>query len=273
MAVNSSHPINALAAGLVLLMSPIPLFLGAVGALAETGEMRIVFIVLFLAGLMLLFSGIRMIRQYLRAEKTEAAHQQAMRAAAGPAPAPGMPVPEPGPRRMPSGEPVLAHWTYEAGEWGAYTQDESKRKTTETIVLGVAVFLVAWLIGGKGEEGEAMMKAGAMVGIMLIAGGLLMARSSNQANRSGPGEAIISPSAILLNGQYHVLRNETYRFEGVTYDGHSTPNVLEFKVAWSTRHGPSGERVRIPVPAGREAEAREVVAAFERGWAVEQSPG
>jgi hypothetical protein len=270
MAVNSSHPINALGAGLVLLMSPIPLFLGAVGAFAETGEMRLVFIGLFVCGVVLLFSGIRMIRQFLRAEKTEAAHQKAMREAAGPPPAaPGMPVQEPGPRKMPSGEPVLAHWTYEAGEWSAYTQGESKRKTTEAIVLGVAVFVVAWLIGGKGEEGEAMRTAGAMVGIMLVAGGLLMARSGNQANRSGPGEAIISPSAILLNGEYHVLRNETYRFEGVSYDAHSQPPVLEFKVAWSTRHGPSGERVRIPVPAGREDEAREVVAAFERGWAVE----
>lgn len=273
MAVNSSHPMNALAAGLVLLMSPIPLFLGAVGAFAETGEMRIVFIVMFLCGVVLLFSGIRMIRQFLRAEKTEAAHQKAMREAAGPAPAaPGAPSPAPAPRQMPSGEPVLAHWTYEAGEWGAYTQGESKRKKTEAIVLGVAVFLVSVLIGGKGEEGEAMMQAGAMVGIMLVAGGLLLNRSSEQANRSGPGEAIISPSAILLNGQYHVLRNETYRFEGVRYEQHSQPPVLEFKVAWSTRHGPSSERVRIPVPAGREEEAREVVAAFERGWAV-QLPG
>lgn len=272
MAVNSSHPMNALAAGLVLLMSPIPLFLGAIGALAETGEMRIVFIVLFLSGVALLVGGIRMMKQYLRAQVTEAAHQKAMREAAGPAPsAPGAPAP--GPRKMPSGEPVLAHWTYEAGEWGAYTRTESKRKTTETIVLGVAVFLVSVLIGGKGDEGEAMMAAGAMVGGMLIAGGLLLARSSHQANTSGPGEAIISPSAILLNGQYHVLRNETYRFEGVTYDQTATPPVLEFKVAWSTRHGPSSERVRIPVPSGREEEAREVVAAFRRGWAVEQSPG
>jgi hypothetical protein len=270
MAVNSSHPINALGAGLVLLMSPIPLFLGAVGAFAETGQMRLLFIVLFVCGVVLLFSGIRMIRQFLRAEQTEAAHQKAMREAAGPPPAaPGMPVQNPGPRKMPSGEPVLAHWTYEAGEWSAYTQGESKRKTTEAIVLGVAVFVVAWLIGGKGEEGETMRAAGAMVGIMLVAGGLLMARSGNQANRAGPGEAIISPSAILLNGEYHVLRNETYRFEGVSYDTHSRPPVLEFKVAWSTRHGPSSERVRIPVPAGREEEAREVVAAFERGWAVE----
>ncbi|HEX8359332.1 MAG TPA: hypothetical protein VF613_04465, partial [Longimicrobium sp.] len=201
MAVNSSHPMNAISAALVLLMTPIPIFLGAVGAYAETGEMRIVFIVLFLAGLAMLYGGIQMMRQFLRAEKTEAAHQKAMREAAVPAPAaPGMPVQEPGPRKMPSGEPVLAHWTYEAGEWSAYTQGESKRKTTEAIVLGVAVFLAGLVIGGKGEEGEAMMMAGAMVGTMLIVGGLLLNRSSTQANRSGPGEAIISPSAILLNG-------------------------------------------------------------------------
>jgi hypothetical protein len=271
MAVNSSHPINAVAAGLVLMMSPLPIFLGAVGAFAETGEMRVVFIVLFLSGVAMLYGGIRMVRQFLRAEKTEAAHQQAMREAVAPAPVEsGMPE---GPRKMPSGEPVLAHWTYEAGEWSAYTEGESKRKTTEAIVLGVMVFAVGWLIRGEGEEGEAMMMGAAMLGIMFVAGGLLMARSSNQANRSGPGEAIISPSAILLNGQYHVLRNETYRFEGVRYDPQSHPHVLEFKVAWDTRRGPSGEHVRIPVPTGREAEAREVVAAFERGWAVEQSPG
>ncbi|HEX8453613.1 MAG TPA: hypothetical protein VF647_16045 [Longimicrobium sp.] len=276
--INSSHPMNAVSAALVLCMSPILLLLGVVGSLAETGEMRIVFMVMAAAGLTLLLSGIHMLVKWRRAVVEETAHQNAIRAAVGSRPAalapqtvpsapsrPGDVVPTPVPPTLPSGERVLAHWVYEPGEWASYTGGEVKRRMGEWITVAVMVMVVGLVSSsGGGEEGRTMIMAAAMVAVMILVGGMMMAKDDHQANVSGPGEAIITPTAILLNGRYHVLRNDTYSFRGVRFDEAATPPQLEFTIGWSTRSGPSSDNIRIPVPKGREEEAREVVALFSR---------
>jgi hypothetical protein len=280
--INSSHPMNAVSAALVLCMSPILLLLGIVGSLAETGEMRIVFMVMAGAGLTLLLSGIHMLVKWRRAVVAETEHQNAMRAAVGPrtaafpprhvpqtAPAtatrPGVVAPDPVPPTLPTGERVLAHWVYAPGEWSSYTTGEVKRRMGEWVGVAIIVMAVGLVSSsGGGEEGRTMLMAAAMVAVMILVGGMLMAKGDHQANVSGPGEAIITPSAILLNGRYHVLRNDTYDFQGVRFDEASTPPQLEFTIGWSTRSGPARDNIRIPVPKGREEEAREVVALFAR---------
>jgi hypothetical protein len=259
--VNSSHPMNAVSAALVLSMSPILLLLGIVGTFAETGQMRIVFLVMAAGGLMMLIGGIRMLVKWRRAVAEETAHQNDIRATVGPRPA-ALPQ-EPQPSALTSGEPVLAHWVYEPGEWNAYTRGEVKRRMGEWIVVAVILMIVGLVSSsGGGEEGRTMLFAATLVAVMILVGGMLMAKGDHQANVSGPGEAIITPSAILLNGRYHVLRNDTYSFGGVRFDEAATPPQLEFTIGWSTRRGPAGDRIRIPVPAGRAEEARKVVAAF-----------
>jgi len=259
--VNSSHPMNAVSAALVLCMSPILLLLGVVGSFAETGQMRMVFMVMAASGLAMLIGGIQMLVKWRRAVVEETEHQNAIRATVGPRPA--ALAQEPAPAALTSGEPVLAHWVYEPGEWNAYTHGEVKRRMGEWITVAVIVMLVGLVSGrGGGDEGRAMLAAATMVAVMLLAGGMLMAKGDHQANVSGPGEAIITPSAILLNGRYHVLKNDTYRFKGVRFDEAAKPPQLEFTIGWGTRSGPAGDNIRIPVPAGREEEARKVVAAL-----------
>ena len=107
-----------------------------------------------------------------------------------------------------------------------------------------------------------MLASAVFVAVIIVAGGLLTTKHAHKSNVSGPGEAIITPSAVLINGRYHVLSNETYRLEGVRFDEAAHPPQLDFTVAWSTRSGPASDHLRIPVPAGRAEEAREVVAAF-----------
>lgn len=276
--INSSHPLNAVSAALVLCMSPILLLLGIVGSLAETGEMRIVFMVMAGAGLTLLISGIHMLVKWRRAVVAETAHQNAIRATVGPRPAalapqwvqttptrPGAVVPDPVPPTLPSGERVLAHWVYEPAAWSSYTGGEVKRRTGESMRIAITVFLVG-LVGGSGggQEGWTMIGSATFVAVIILVGGMLMAKGDHQANVSGPGEAIITPTAILLNGRYHVLRNDTYHLHGVSFDEAAHPPQLQFTIGWSTRSGPTRDNIRIPVPRGREEEAREVVALFSR---------
>jgi hypothetical protein len=262
MAVNSSSPLNAVAAVMVLWAALLTLPLGVVGALSDTGPMRMVFVLMAASGLAMLYGGIRMWRQWRRAVVVEREHQEAIREAVGAAPA------EPGAPGLPAAElavrshgTVLARWTYTADEWRAYTRAEWKRRVLEAAVVGVLLLLVGYCSGrGGGDEGMAMMTAATVVAVAIMGGMLGRAHLARQANQAAPGEAVITPSAILLNGKYHVLRNETYRFQGVRYDTEAKPPLLEFSISWGTRHGKTGEKIRVPVPAGRESEAREVVA-------------
>lgn len=259
--INSSHPMNAASAALVLCMSPILLLLGIVGSLAETGEMRIVFIMMTVGGLGMLIGGIQMLVRFRRAVQEEAAHQNAIRATVGARPA--ALAAQPAHYALPSGEPVLAHWVYEPGAWSSYTGGEMKRRTGEWMRIAITVFLVG-LVGGSGggQEGWTMIGSATFVAVIILVGGMLMAKGDHQANVSGPGEAIITPTAILLNGRYHVLRNDTYHLHGVSFDEAAHPPQLQFTIGWSTRSGPTRDNIRIPVPAGRVEEARKVVAAF-----------
>lgn len=264
MAVNSSSPLNAVAALLVLWGAVITLPLGIVGAVSDTGPMRMVFAAMAAGGAGMLYGGVTMWRQWRRAVVTEREHQAAIREAVGAPPsepgAPALPVAD---LALRSHGTVLARWTYTAGEWREYTHAEWKRRRLEAAVVGVMLLGVGYCAGqGGGEEGEVMMVSAGVVAVAIMGGMLGRAYLARQANEAAPGEAVITGSAILLNGEYHVLRNETYSFQGVRYDTEAKPPLLEFSIGWSTRQGGSGEKIRVPVPAGREAEAREVVAAL-----------
>ncbi|HYR07973.1 MAG TPA: hypothetical protein VEQ60_09400 [Longimicrobium sp.] len=192
-------------------------------------------------------------------------------AADAPAPAaPGSPAAV-GERTLPSGEPILAHWTYPAEEWRAYTEGEWRYRLWEAVGLALLIGLVGGLIAtwrtGESSYGSALLFGG-FLGLLRLG----MASSQRIANTAGPGYAIISPTAVLLNGTHHPLVSERRHFGGVRYASLDRPPVLEFTVKWKTRNGWMNEQIRVPIPAGREDEANAVVAAFERGWAVELAP-
>jgi hypothetical protein len=176
-----------------------------------------------------------------------------------------------GQRTLPSGEPILAHWTYPAEEWRAYSEGEWRYRVWEAVGLAVLIGLVGGLIGtwrtGESSYGSALLFGG-FLGLLRLG----MAHSQRSANPAGPGYAIISPTAVLLNGTHHPLVNERRHFGGVRYASLDQPPVLVFTVRWKTRNGWMNEQIRVPIPTGREDEANAVVAAFERGWAVELAP-
>jgi hypothetical protein len=100
-----------------------------------------------------------------------------------------------------------------------------------------------------------------------------VARSAHRGNLAAPrGDVIIAPDAILMNGRYHVLQDENFTFGGVRYLEDERPPILEFTVTWATRSGRTNEQYRVPVPRGREDEARALAAAFEHGWQLAHAP-
>jgi hypothetical protein len=173
-------------------------------------------------------------------------------------------------RTLPSGEPVLAHWKYAAEEWSAYTAGEWRFRVWEAVIVGGGLTLCIGFLASLEFDRATAWNYAIGFGLLVTLLRLGKGDSARRANASAPGEAVITPTAVMLNGVYHPLTSERIRLKRVRLAELSGKAVLEFGVEWQThRSGPAGDEIRVPIPAGREAEALEIVAAFERGWAVE----
>lgn len=297
---NSSNPLNVLAGGLVAFFGVFVMATGAAVLLGDSdlGPTRPFYYLAAFSGAAMVIGGVQMIVSQRRAMRAETKHREAIRDAIGPAPSfpdeppPSSIAPSPAapvriampaapaqtaaesvapaasaPGILPSGEPVLARWTYADDEWRKYTAAEWKRQVLVALFVGVGLTVVGWTVF-RGEVEE--LGFGFLIWYaLLITGGLIaVAAVAHRANRSAPGEAIITPTAVMLNGKYHVLSDGRLSFGGVRLTELGTVPVLEFTVSAPTRGGRVPEQVRVPVPRGREAEACQIVAVFERGLVV-----
>jgi|GEM_PF-1782774 len=289
----SSHPLNLAVSGLLMAMA-IPITILGVAGLFTAGEIWWVFGLLAASGGMLAIGAVQGVLRWKKAlveeEATTRAMLQATQTSAGAsmpddrahpiAPCststiaasgafdasatairpPAAPVAET--RRMTG--PVLAHWRYGADEWAAYTRREATYRGREAfwVGLGVAVMGTGVIGISEGDWGGGFAISAA-VGAIIGVGRWMVARSARASNLAAPGgEVIIAPNALLLNGRYEVLQDHHFTFGGVRYVETETPPILEFTVTWPTRGGRTNEQYRVPVPAGREDEARALVDTF-----------
>ncbi|HEX8694164.1 MAG TPA: hypothetical protein VF746_17210 [Longimicrobium sp.] len=239
------------------------LALGAAGAFADS-EIWWVFALLGLSGVLMVYGGVTGIARWRRAVRAEAENTRAMLGAvsAVPGDTTGLPA------------PVLAHWTYEPGEWTAYAAREVAFRRREAAWVGLGVVALGTLLLGW-TEGDWALAFGVslVIGAAIGVGRWLVARSAHRSNLAAPrGDVIISPNAILMNGRYHVLQDENFTFGGVRYLEDERPPILEFTVTWPTRSGRTNEQYRVPVPRGREDEARALAAAFEHERLLAHAP-
>lgn len=293
----SSHPLNLLSAWILFAVALPCTIVGVVGALAETGTMRVVLGVLGLSGLAMMWGSVQMVVAWRRATRRETAHEDALYAVtrgaavrspaaaaaqpavaaaeaeavagaetlAAPAVSTAAGTPVPAAPAAPADAEVLAHWRYADDEWSEYTRRELRFRKGEALWVGVGVVVLGMLVlvaERDASYGEAF-GVSAAVGAIFYVGRLLQARAAHAANAATRGgEVIISPRAVLLNGRYHVLQDDRFHFGGVRLLDEDAPPVLEFTVTWATRSGATNEQVYVPVPRGREAEARALAASF-----------
>ncbi|HEX8275622.1 MAG TPA: hypothetical protein VF615_23515 [Longimicrobiaceae bacterium] len=290
----SSHPLNLLSAWILFSVALPCTIVGVVGALAETGTMRVVLGALGLSGLAMVWGSVQMVVAWRRATRRETAHEaalyQAVRQAApaveppqalqeGAQPAfsaaaaadPAAPAARTSPAAHTTGEAdaeVLAHWTYAPDEWSEYSRRELsfRRGEAKWYAAGVVGLGALLLVFQRNAEYTVALGVAGFVGAVFWLGKTLQARAAHAANTATPGgEVIISPRAVMLNGRYHVLQDDRFHFAGVRLLDEEVPPVLEFTVAWQTRSGRADEQVYVPVPRGREEEARALVARLTAG--------
>lgn len=169
-------------------------------------------------------------------------------------------------QRILNGEGVLAHWTYSPEEWSRFTQAETKRDragkiTLFFIVAGFALFfgLIFAIFGGK--EGIVVLLI--TIGLTVFIGGVAAVSIAwaYLANKRGQGEVTIARDGILQNKAFHNWNHFGGRLDRV-FLREDESLLLEFDYSYPSRTGRQTAEVRIPVPAGREEEARRVAGIF-----------
>jgi hypothetical protein len=171
--------------------------------------------------------------------------------------------------------PVLARWTYARDEWEAYTEREYAFRSREAWGFGVfAAVLGAAVTMGRGAPWEVAAGAAAalfVVGFAGWRGWALRMRRRNRAVREP--SVVIASNAVLIDGKRDYLGDERTRTSDVRFVEAETPPVLEITVSYPGRVM-QNYTMRIPVPRGGEAEARELVARFRSGrWSSPPRPG
>lgn len=165
-----------------------------------------------------------------------------------------------------SAEGRLVHWTYTTEEWSAYTAKEFGEQKSFNfklfLIIGgiaLAVGIIAVLLDP--ESGLWVLLGMVVLTLIIAFTAWFTAWYNHRQNIAGPGESYISREGVFISRQLHLwnihgafLRKAKY-IEGA-------PPLLEFTYAAPTRNVIEERDVRVPVPKGEEAKARELLSQF-----------
>jgi len=172
------------------------------------------------------------------------------------------------------GKDLLAHWNYHPEEWRQFTELTFSTEKSEKRGLLVFVSAIILVIGGGfwlivRDEAAAwvfLFLLGLIVLLWLIV--LIVPRLAYRRNLKGPGEVYVGASGIYLNGSVHTWNLIGSRFESVEFVSEPIP-VLGFVYSYLMAAGRflflfrQYATVPVPVPKGREEEAKKIVDYFE----------
>jgi hypothetical protein len=248
-----------------LMLVPFGLFALIVGvavlASGEGGEIAWLYGLFVLSGLSMLGGAASNLVRWWRWHRQEEAAARMMAAAArAHSTDPAAPLPA----------PVMAHWTYEPGDWSAYASREVAHRSAEAFWLFVGFVVLGTLMLARRTSGDwTAFGVALLLGAVVGGGRWLIARSAHEQNVATPrGEVVITPTAVLMNGRYQVIQDHHFRFRGARILEDERPRILELSVDWPTRSGRVSDTYRIPIPPGREHEARAVAQDLVAGYAV-----
>jgi len=156
--------------------------------------------------------------------------------------------------------PVLAHWTYDPAEWRAYAHAELRYRTREALTMTAATVAVGTPVLGLLEgEWKLAFVVSAVIGTLIGVGRWLVARAAYGRNRAvSHGDVVLGRDAMLVNGRYEVVHDNRIHFGGARVLEGGCPAILEIRIMVPGKYRRMAEEYRIPIPAGREEEARAV---------------
>ena len=245
----SSAPAIVIVNTLLIPLGAVCVAAGIVGA-SRVAEVRWLFVLLAIGGAVVLVGAVHGIVAWGKAVQVDEATERAMVAAVQAKP------------RATSGlaGPVLAHWTYDPEEWRRYAAGEIRFRTREALGMGLTTLVLGTLIIGL-LDGNWRLAAGisGAVGGFITLCRWLMAFFAWRRNRAVPtGDVVIGTNAVLMNRRYDVIHDRRVRFGGARVLETERPAILEVRIMVPGRYRRVAEEYRIPIPTGREEEARAV---------------
>jgi len=246
-------PRSSAPAGAIVNILLIPLGAVCVAAGVVVGsrfaEVRWLGVLLSVLGFVVVIGAVLGLFAWGRAVRVDEATEQAMRQAVA------------GDGASPDPARVLAHWTFGADEWQACAVSELRFRTLEALRMGVLTTVVGALVIGVLERDWKMgLIVAGVVGAFIALWRWAMAFAAYRRNRAAPaGDVIIGPGAVLVNRRYDTIHDGNVRFRGarVVASGPAT-TVLEIQIWVPGKYRHTAEEYRLPVPRGREEEARAV---------------
>ena len=166
-----------------------------------------------------------------------------------------------------NGEKQLAHWKYGPAEWQSFAEKEYAREKTDKrnlFLLVAAICLVVGVVFTISHPDGGLVVLGVLGGLLVIIAivAITTTRYDYWMNKKYLGEAFITPDGVYLNRQLHLFRGWGASLDGVYYN--EEEKFLAFQYSTPNRNGRSDYTLRVPVPAGKEQEARQVLSSFQK---------
>lgn len=169
--------------------------------------------------------------------------------------------------------PVVARWTYDPDEWEAWTAREDAQRSRGAWAIPVVAALIG---GGAGLRRGVDAAIGAAALMAVFAAAMVAWRGwavpRRRSNHSARGRTVtIATHAVLVDGGRDFWVDPSTRVARVQYLADAQP-VLAITVRYGGRAAYE-HTVRLPVPRGRDGEARELADRFAEGrWHTARLP-
>jgi|WetSurMetagenome_2_1015567.scaffolds.fasta_scaffold41433_3 hypothetical protein len=168
-----------------------------------------------------------------------------------------------------SGKDLIAHWTYAPEEWKKYTEEEYIREKSDKMGIFYVLVFFCVLIGGglyllaDDKEAAGIVLIG-LLGLIIFIRLLIYftTKKTHDDNRKYLGEVYISRKGVYLNKSFHSW-NFLSQLENARID--EKLKIIEIEYSALSRQGKDYAYVRVPIPAGKEENARKVVAELLNG--------
>jgi len=166
------------------------------------------------------------------------------------------------------GEGLLAHWKYTPESWREFSEKDYKLERQAkwglyrlVMVITAVVCAVFFLF----HRDSGILMIGIFLGLGALLAFVIQFTTSydHWQSRRNAGESFIARSGAYVGRKLHIWQGWGASMDGARYHEHE--GFLEFTYSMPSRTGRDTAAVRVPVPPGKEEEARQVLQALANG--------